>query len=212
MSAADPAAPPAAWRRRLPTALTLLRIVAGPVCAALVLAADRLVYTSGREAAALCAAWAAGVFVLAALSDLLDGHLARRWGVVSALGAALDHAADKVLSLAAAVALAATLLPLDLVGVLLAILVRDAAVGGLREGLGGRAPGLAVGTLGKAKTVALLAGLALLLIGRWAAYAAAEVGLQLALLGAARGLLYAAVILALLSAARYSQSLWRKSS
>lgn len=41
--------------------------------------------------------WAAGVFAVAALTDFLDGYLARRWHQESVLGAFLDTTADKVL-------------------------------------------------------------------------------------------------------------------
>jgi len=205
MSGGKPPAP--GWRTQVPNALTLARIAAGPVVAGLVLASDRLVFTSGREAAASAAALAALLFGLAAASDLLDGMLARRWGVASSLGAALDHAADKVLSTATAFALAASLLPFDLILVLLAILVRDAAIGGLREGLSASGRSLPVGVLGKAKTVALLGGLALLLVWRWSAYAAAEAPVQLLLLGSGRSLCYLALALALLSAVRYTRGL-----
>lgn len=42
-------------------------------------------------------AWAAGLFVVAALTDFLDGYLARRWQQESTLGAFLDSTADKLL-------------------------------------------------------------------------------------------------------------------
>lgn len=50
---------------------------------------------------------AAILFVLAALTDLLDGFLARRWAVTSALGAFLDTTADKLLVSGALIALVA---------------------------------------------------------------------------------------------------------
>ncbi len=45
--------------------------------------------------------WAAGLFVVAAVTDALDGMLARRWGVVSQFGRIMDPFADKVLVLGA---------------------------------------------------------------------------------------------------------------
>ena len=51
-------------------------------------------------------AWALGVFVLAALTDLADGWLARRFGWVTALGAFIDPMADKLLQLTAVTILA----------------------------------------------------------------------------------------------------------
>jgi phosphatidylglycerophosphate synthase len=43
--------------------------------------------------------WALGVFLLAALSDLLDGYLAKRWQQETAFGAWLDSLADNVLNI-----------------------------------------------------------------------------------------------------------------
>lgn len=49
---------------------------------------------------------AAAVFVLAAITDALDGHLARKWGVVSLFGRVMDPFADKLLVLGGFVCLA----------------------------------------------------------------------------------------------------------
>ncbi len=192
--------------------LTLLRIGLGPVCAVLLLAADGLVFRAGRDVAAALSATAAGLFIFAALTDAADGWLARRWGVTSLLGAGLDHAADKVLSLCAALALIATWAPLDVVLILLAILARDAAIGGLREGLAGGGQAFGVGALGKAKTVCLLGGLAALISFQAAAYGAAALLVQQGLLVLGRGLLYLALAAALASAWGYVAALNRKNN
>lgn len=96
----------------LPTAITIVRLLLAPVVA----------YLIGQDRFAAAAA----VFVAAALSDLADGAIARRFAMVSELGARLDAIADKALMVTAAVALAwQGLLPLWLVA---AIVVRDAVV------------------------------------------------------------------------------------
>lgn len=194
----------------LPTAITLLRIALAPVVAGLVLAADQVVFADGRELATVLAGWAAALFVLAALSDAVDGWLARRLGAVSPLGAALDHASDKALGLGASVALAATHLPLDLIVAVLAVVLRDVAMAGLREGLANAGRSLPVGWLGKAKAAAFLAGLAAALAWQFSAYAALAPTVQMLLLGASRALLFLSAVLALASAGLYVASLRRR--
>lgn len=150
------ATPDATAASALPNAVTLARLAAAPVVGGLLLWAGATTFDAGRSGPALIYGAALAVFALAALSDWLDGAMARRMGATSPLGAALDHAADKALTSAALIALAATALPFDLVVAAAIIVVRDVAVAGLREGLslGGRA--LPVDGLGKIKTVAAL--------------------------------------------------------
>ena len=72
--------------RQLPNALTILRFVAIPVFV-VVLLAER----SGPS-------WLAGiVFGAAAITDQLDGWLARRWGVESEFGKVADPLADRLM-------------------------------------------------------------------------------------------------------------------
>ena len=104
------------------------------------------------------------LFVVAALTDFLDGYVARARSESSALGAALDPIADKLL-------IAAALLLLTRSGVIagwgvvaaLVILLREILVAGLREALAARRIGLAVTGLAKWKTAAQLVAVAVLL-------------------------------------------------
>jgi CDP-diacylglycerol---glycerol-3-phosphate 3-phosphatidyltransferase len=77
------------------TALSSVRVFAVPVVMALVLA------NSGRGVEYVAAA----LFAVAALTDTLDGYLARRWGLTSTLGSFLDTTADKLLTSGTLVAL-----------------------------------------------------------------------------------------------------------
>jgi CDP-diacylglycerol--glycerol-3-phosphate 3-phosphatidyltransferase len=78
--------------------ITSLRIVLVPGVMALILAGPRVRY----------AFVAAGVlFAVAAVTDFLDGYLARRWGVTTTLGSFLDTTADKLLVSGALIALVA---------------------------------------------------------------------------------------------------------
>jgi CDP-diacylglycerol---glycerol-3-phosphate 3-phosphatidyltransferase len=70
---------------------TGLRVLASPAVMALVLA-------KSYDVAAI-------VFVIAAITDWIDGRLARRWGVTTRLGAFLDTTADKLLVSTALIAL-----------------------------------------------------------------------------------------------------------
>lgn len=99
------------WQRNLPNALTVLRLVLAGVFFAVLSAHD---YVAERDARLAVAgeAWdavmlaAAGLFAIAAVTDALDGWLARRWRCVSVFGRVMDPFADKILVLGAFVLLA----------------------------------------------------------------------------------------------------------
>ena len=76
--------------KHVPNALTVGRIVAAPVCLYLLWAGGVWGHVAG-----------AALFILAAITDWLDGRLAREYGVSSRLGQFLDPLADKVLVLGA---------------------------------------------------------------------------------------------------------------
>lgn len=103
------------------TRLTLVRI-------ALIVPVMALVLLGPRWSASFV--WAALLFALAALTDLFDGLLARRWRVTTTLGAFLDTTADKLLVAAVLVALVAVDRASPWVAVI--IIARELAVLGLR--------------------------------------------------------------------------------
>lgn len=189
--------------------LTLFRIAMGPVIAGLILWSATVLHTDPLLAGfiyALCTI----LFVLAALTDWLDGALARKWNVVSAMGAALDHTADKVLITCVLVALAYAALPLPLVIAAVLILGRDVAIAGLREGLSGQGRTIAVGELGKWKAAAVMAGVGAFLAFQSAALLDAGVSFVLGLDWAARLLLWAGAALALISGGVYVRALLKR--
>ncbi|WP_017300486.1 CDP-diacylglycerol--glycerol-3-phosphate 3-phosphatidyltransferase [Nodosilinea nodulosa] len=106
--------------------------------------------------------WAAGIFVVAAGTDWLDGYLARRLDQVTDLGKFLDPLVDKLLVLAPLL----MLIELDQVpawGVFL-IVAREITIAGWRVSpalQGGAVPG--ANLWGKAKTVVQIAAIALLI-------------------------------------------------
>ena len=135
-------------------------------------------------------AWAAwtglGLFVLAGITDWLDGYLARRDGQVSRVGQFLDPIADKLL-VAAVILLLVYNRQIDGVHVLPAvvILLREIAVSGLREFLAGGSVTLPVSRLAKWKTGIQIVALSFLIVGRYApgwipATALGDIGLWLA--------------------------------
>ena len=132
----------------VPNGLTLLRFLAIPFVLVLLLAR-----TSATDV------FAGVLFVLASLTDLLDGAIARR-ATPTRLGALLDPVADRLMLSGVAIVLAVRdLLPFWAVAILVG---RDllALVGGLV--FGGR---IKVSPLGKAATAVLMGGVALVILG-----------------------------------------------
>ena len=171
-----------------PNAVTALRIVLVPVLVgAFFIAGD-------------AGAWLAfAVFAAAALSDFLDGWLARRLDQHSLLGRILDPIADKLLVAAALVMLATEGSAPAIAAA--AILCREFLVSGLREALAGTVA-LPVQPLAKWKTAAQMAAIGVLLL----APAAAPLlpgGIGAALASAGEGLLWLAVVLTWASAIGY---------
>jgi cardiolipin synthase (CMP-forming) len=91
------------------TRITITRLILVPIFVTLIVTYDD---TKGEGTPQECWRYAAiAVFVLASVSDAVDGYLARHWNQRSALGALLDPIADKLLLLAALVTLG--LFPFD---------------------------------------------------------------------------------------------------
>lgn len=163
----------------LPNALTWLRILLIPVFVLFYYLPDDWMESRSVNLAA------AAIFGLAAITDWLDGYLARKLNQMSAFGAFLDPVADKLM-VAAALILLLQLGRVDAV-VALIIIGREIAISALREWMAGagRGKNVAVSLIGKLKTasqmIAILlllyyepiAGLNTQLIGTWLIYLAA---------------------------------------
>ncbi len=117
----------------------------------------------------------AGIFALAALTDWLDGFLARRMNAASALGAFLDPVADKLIVSTALVLLVSDTGVLDLVlhpmpfAVAVAIIIgREIVVSALREWMAelGERGAVAVGRVGKFKTALQMVSICALLYAK----------------------------------------------
>ena len=174
-----------------PNILTLLRIVLIPVFVLLFY----LPVSWGRLACAV-------VFLVAAITDWMDGYLARRLGQTSPFGAFLDPVADKLM-VAAALVLLVQSDPRPLIAIAAFVIIgREIAISALREWmaeLGARA-NVAVSQIGKFKTAAQMTAIVLLL------YRDPFFGIDIYTLGIA--LLFVAVVLTLWSMLVYLRAAW----
>lgn len=108
---------------------------------------------------------AAFIFTVAALTDLLDGYLARRLGQISRLGAFLDPVADKLMVVIALVLLVEQYPSIWLALPAAVIIGREVTVSALREWMAelGARRKVAVSFMGKFKTVTQMIALILLI-------------------------------------------------
>ncbi len=128
---------------------------------------------------------ATSLFIAAAITDWLDGYLARRLNQTSAFGAFLDPVADKLM-IAAALIVLVWLQRVDAV-IAVVIIGREIAVSAMREWMAkiGQSKSVAVNFLGKIKTISQMIAVPLLLyydrigllspqrVGTWLIYVAA---------------------------------------
>ncbi|HEY9148277.1 MAG TPA: CDP-diacylglycerol--glycerol-3-phosphate 3-phosphatidyltransferase [Gammaproteobacteria bacterium] len=182
-------------RFTIPNILTLLRIGLIPVfviCFYLPIEGANILTTA--------------IFGLAAVTDWLDGYLARKWQETSAFGAFLDPVADKLM-VAAALVLIVDANPTSYTGIWLAIpavviIGREITISALREWMAevGSSAAVAVSMMGKVKTTAQMTALVLLLFQTpiWI-FPTVTVGLVL---------LYIAAVLTLWSMMLYLKAAW----
>ena len=111
--------------------------------------------------------WAAlAVFIIAGITDVLDGYVARNYGQMTSLGRMLDPIADKLLVASCLLMLAAeeTIRGWSLLAAVI-ILCREILVSGLREYLAGLNVSVPVSRLAKWKTVWQLVAVGFLICG-----------------------------------------------
>lgn len=175
----------------LPNLLTLVRILLIPVFVILFITP-----TPDRSLSA------AVIFTVAAMTDMLDGYIARRTGQVTKLGKLLDPIADKLLVLSALI----LLVNIDRVSALVAILViaREVAVTGIRAIAAGEGLIIAAETTGKYKMALQVVAIVLLILE----------GTGLAELGnmhlAGTVTLYLSLVLGYVSGGQYVWSFWKQ--
>ncbi len=181
----------------LPNFLTLMRIFLVPLLVAALVQHSLSIHWGGRLLVANDFL-ALLIFMAAAVTDLLDGYLARRWKQVTTVGTLLDPVADKLLISAALISLVEMrLLPGWMV---ILIISREFAVSGLRSIAAAEGFTVKAGELGKSKMVLQVIGVGLIMLSiRWSAlrpYALAA--------------MWAVVLFGLASAVDYFRKFWRK--
>ena len=123
----------------LPNKLSIVRVFCVPVITV-------LLYLNNDT----CRIIAGAVFILGSLTDLLDGHIARKYNLITDFGKFIDPVADKLLVLSTLVMLVRG--GLMEAWVVIIVLCRELAVDGLRMVAVGQGKVIAAGPLGKWKT------------------------------------------------------------
>jgi CDP-diacylglycerol--glycerol-3-phosphate 3-phosphatidyltransferase len=141
----------------IPNLLTWLRIILIPLFLAIYYTPDTWLSGPGKNMTATA------LFAFAAITDWLDGYLARSLNQASAFGAFLDPVADKLMVAAALI----LLVGLQRVDAIIAVVIigREIAISALREWMAklGQSRNVAVHFLGKVKTGCQMAAILLLL-------------------------------------------------
>lgn len=137
----------------LASKITLIRIGLIPVYMV-------FMYLSGGQTGIMM--WVAlGIFIIASLTDFVDGEIARKYNQVSVFGKFLDPLADKLLTIAAmSVFCQWGRFP---AWALMLVLTREFAVTGLRLAAVGKGNVIAAGISGKIKTACTMVGLCIMM-------------------------------------------------
>jgi len=142
----------------VPNLVTLSRIVLIPLIIAIYYLPDSWLSFQAKNVTATA------VFIFAAITDWLDGYLARKLNQMSAFGAFLDPVADKLIIVGALI----VLLKEGRVDAVVALIIvgREIAISALREWMAkvGQAKSVAVAFIGKLKTVSQMIAVPLLLL------------------------------------------------
>lgn len=180
--------------RNIPNILTWLRILMIPLFVGIFYLPENDMSGNARNF------YATLIFALAAVTDWLDGYLARALNQTSSFGAFLDPVADKLMVAAALI----VLVEFDRVGAVIALIIigREIAISALREWMAGlgKSQSVAVAFLGKIKTAAQMIAILFLLYYQ-------PIGiLDVKTIGTV--LMYIAAFLTLLSMAYYLKAAW----
>ncbi len=146
--------------------------------------------------------WAALVYSAAALTDLVDGYLARRWNIVTVLGKFLDPLADKLLVMATLV----WMVPMGRIPgwTVVLLLAREISITALRSIASSEGVIIAAGGGGKAKTALQMVGILFLIIGYPYTLTVGPISLgEVDLVTVGRAFVYLSLIFSAVSAFQY---------
>jgi CDP-diacylglycerol--glycerol-3-phosphate 3-phosphatidyltransferase len=146
--------------------------------------------------------WAAVVFTLAATTDMLDGYLARKLGIVSVLGKFLDPLADKLIVMASLV----WMVPMGRIApsAVVILIGREISVTGLRSIAASEGVVISAGQEGKTKTALQMIGIIGLVLGY--PYHLSYLGIDFGivdLVHVGRLMIYLSLVFSIASAAQY---------
>jgi CDP-diacylglycerol--glycerol-3-phosphate 3-phosphatidyltransferase len=144
-------------RFNFPLFLTWCRIVAIPLFVLVLYVPEDWIAEKSRNVISM---W---IFIAAAITDWLDGYLARKWNQTTSFGAFLDPVADKLMVAAALIVLTEFGRIYSIVALI--IIGREITISALREWMAqiGRSKSVAVNMAGKVKTVTQLVAIPFLL-------------------------------------------------
>ncbi|MBR4351432.1 MAG: CDP-diacylglycerol--glycerol-3-phosphate 3-phosphatidyltransferase [Bacilli bacterium] len=155
---------------KLPNTLTVIRLILAVIVIVLILFPYDMIgfnfpkyLINGLAVLDVKLAICAVLFVVASITDFLDGHIARKYNYVSNFGKLMDPIADKMLTNSLLIILAGegfipTIIPVIIIS-------RDIVVDGVRMLLTEKGEVLPAGKLGKFKTAFLMIGITLKLVG-----------------------------------------------
>lgn len=187
----------------LPNYITMARIFSVPILI-WILSSNYFLDAHGQRELV-----ASGVFILASITDGLDGYLARRRGQVTTLGMLLDPLADKLMIAAAFITLVQTAPELVAAWMAVIIIGREFLVSGLRSIAAQEGFTIQASELGKFKMVVqIVSVVAVILAHRWEYWPIGHYVFPVHLI--ARTAIWFMVALSLISAADYFVAFWSK--
>jgi CDP-diacylglycerol---glycerol-3-phosphate 3-phosphatidyltransferase len=190
----------------LPNYLTLSRIICVPLFIWMLNRHCHWFYYPGHREL-----WAAGLFLLVSVTDVVDGYLARKWNQVTTLGVLLDPLADKLMVAGAFIALV-EFNPL-IVPAWIAVLViaREFLVSGLRSIAASEGFTIEASDLGKFKTVVqIIAIITAILQHNWEELRVPGIAWTVNVEIIARTAMWFMVGVSSISAVDYFAGFWRK--